>query len=250
MNRLSATIDTSGFGRADLVIEAVFEDLDLKRRVLAEVEEAAGDDCVVASNTSSIPIARPRPRRAAAQPHPGHALLLAGGEDAAAGGDRHARDRRLGDRDRGGLRPAARQTRHRRARRPGVLHHARAVAVHERGRAPGRGGRCDRGRGRGDEALRLPGRPPGPARRGRHRRRGQGGGRAPQGVRRAHDGRRRPWRASSRAAGWAGRAAAGSTSTTAARSASTSPCTRCCRAACPARRSSSARSRSGWSSRS
>jgi 3-hydroxyacyl-CoA dehydrogenase/enoyl-CoA hydratase/3-hydroxybutyryl-CoA epimerase len=42
MNRLSATIDTSGFGRADLVIEAVFEDLDLKRRVLADVEEAAG----------------------------------------------------------------------------------------------------------------------------------------------------------------------------------------------------------------
>ncbi len=57
MNRLSATIDTSGFGRADLVIEAVFEDLELKRRVLAEVEEAASDDCVVASNTSSIPIA-------------------------------------------------------------------------------------------------------------------------------------------------------------------------------------------------
>jgi 3-hydroxyacyl-CoA dehydrogenase/enoyl-CoA hydratase/3-hydroxybutyryl-CoA epimerase len=57
MNRLSATIDTSGFGRADLVIEAVFEDLDLKRRVLADVEEAAGEDCVVASNTSSIPIA-------------------------------------------------------------------------------------------------------------------------------------------------------------------------------------------------
>jgi 3-hydroxyacyl-CoA dehydrogenase/enoyl-CoA hydratase/3-hydroxybutyryl-CoA epimerase len=55
-NRVSATIDTSGFGRADLVIEAVFEDLALKRRVLAEVEEAAGDECVVASNTSSIPI--------------------------------------------------------------------------------------------------------------------------------------------------------------------------------------------------
>ena len=56
VNRVSATIDISGFGRADLVIEAVFEDLDLKRRVLAEVEEAAGEECVVASNTSSIPI--------------------------------------------------------------------------------------------------------------------------------------------------------------------------------------------------
>ena len=56
-NRLSATIDTSGFGRADLVIEAVFEDLDVKRKVLAEVEEAVGAECVIASNTSSIPIA-------------------------------------------------------------------------------------------------------------------------------------------------------------------------------------------------
>ena len=57
MNRLSGTIDMSGFGRAQLVIEAVFEDAGLKRTVLAEVEEAAGDACVVASNTSSIPIA-------------------------------------------------------------------------------------------------------------------------------------------------------------------------------------------------
>ncbi len=56
MNRLSGTIDGSGFARAQLVIEAVFEDLGLKRTVLAEVEEAVGDDCVVASNTSSIPI--------------------------------------------------------------------------------------------------------------------------------------------------------------------------------------------------
>ena len=56
MNRLSGTIDNSGFARAQLVIEAVFEDLGLKRTVLAEAEEAVGDDCVVASNTSSIPI--------------------------------------------------------------------------------------------------------------------------------------------------------------------------------------------------
>jgi 3-hydroxyacyl-CoA dehydrogenase/enoyl-CoA hydratase/3-hydroxybutyryl-CoA epimerase len=56
MNRLSGTIDLSGFARAQLVIEAVFEDLDLKRTVLAEVEEAVAAECVVASNTSSIPI--------------------------------------------------------------------------------------------------------------------------------------------------------------------------------------------------
>jgi 3-hydroxyacyl-CoA dehydrogenase/enoyl-CoA hydratase/3-hydroxybutyryl-CoA epimerase len=56
MDRLSPTLDYTGFRRADLVIEAVFEDLDLKRRVLAEVEAATRDDCVFASNTSSLPI--------------------------------------------------------------------------------------------------------------------------------------------------------------------------------------------------
>jgi 3-hydroxyacyl-CoA dehydrogenase/enoyl-CoA hydratase/3-hydroxybutyryl-CoA epimerase len=56
MDRVSATLDYSGFRRADLVIEAVFEDLELKRRVLAETEAATRDDCVFASNTSSLPI--------------------------------------------------------------------------------------------------------------------------------------------------------------------------------------------------
>jgi len=56
MDRVSPTLDYSGFRRADLVIEAVFEDLELKRRVLAETEVATRDECVFASNTSSIPI--------------------------------------------------------------------------------------------------------------------------------------------------------------------------------------------------
>jgi 3-hydroxyacyl-CoA dehydrogenase/enoyl-CoA hydratase/3-hydroxybutyryl-CoA epimerase len=56
MDRISPTLDYGGFRRADLVIEAVFEDLDLKRRVLAEAEAATRDECVFAANTSSIPI--------------------------------------------------------------------------------------------------------------------------------------------------------------------------------------------------
>lgn len=56
VNRIAPTVDYSGFRRASLVIEAVFEDLDLKRRVLAETERATRDECVFASNTSSIPI--------------------------------------------------------------------------------------------------------------------------------------------------------------------------------------------------
>ena len=57
LDRLSATTDYAGFGRCELVIEAVFEDLELKRRVLGETEAATREDCVFASNTSSIPIA-------------------------------------------------------------------------------------------------------------------------------------------------------------------------------------------------
>src|SRR5205814_10560005 len=48
----------AGFGRAELVIEAVFEDLQVKQQVLREVETAAARDTVFASNTSTIPIHR------------------------------------------------------------------------------------------------------------------------------------------------------------------------------------------------
>jgi 3-hydroxyacyl-CoA dehydrogenase / enoyl-CoA hydratase / 3-hydroxybutyryl-CoA epimerase len=53
---LSGSADYNGFKRADLVIEAVFEDLDTKRRVLAEVEEQVRPETIFATNTSTIPI--------------------------------------------------------------------------------------------------------------------------------------------------------------------------------------------------
>ena len=55
---LSGAADYAGYGRAELVIEAVFEDLEVKRRVLGEVEAATPDRAVFASNTSTIPIAQ------------------------------------------------------------------------------------------------------------------------------------------------------------------------------------------------
>jgi len=54
---IAGTTDWSGFGECDLVVEAVFEDLELKREMLDEVESRGGDDLVFASNTSTIPIA-------------------------------------------------------------------------------------------------------------------------------------------------------------------------------------------------
>ena len=53
---LSGSADYSGFNRADLVIEAVFEDLETKRKVLAEVEAVLRPEAILATNTSTIPI--------------------------------------------------------------------------------------------------------------------------------------------------------------------------------------------------
>jgi len=49
--------DWSGFDKVDLIIEAVFEDLELKRNILAEVEGVVSPETIFASNTSSLPIA-------------------------------------------------------------------------------------------------------------------------------------------------------------------------------------------------
>ena len=55
---VGGTTDYSGVASADLVIEAVFEDLALKHTVLREVEPQRPATAVYASNTSSIPIGR------------------------------------------------------------------------------------------------------------------------------------------------------------------------------------------------
>ena len=61
-DRLRALISGSdryvGFHSCELVIEAVFEDLEVKRQVLKEVEEATGPRTIFATNTSTIPISQ------------------------------------------------------------------------------------------------------------------------------------------------------------------------------------------------
>ena len=57
MNRVTGTTTWAGFGNVDLVVEAVYEDLDLKRKLLVEAEQAIPAGAVFASNTSSLPIA-------------------------------------------------------------------------------------------------------------------------------------------------------------------------------------------------
>jgi 3-hydroxyacyl-CoA dehydrogenase/enoyl-CoA hydratase/3-hydroxybutyryl-CoA epimerase len=57
-DRVEATTEYRGFGGVDVVVEAVFEDLELKHRVIREIEEHSGPDSVLGTNTSTIPIAR------------------------------------------------------------------------------------------------------------------------------------------------------------------------------------------------
>ncbi|CAA9586901.1 MAG: 3-hydroxybutyryl-CoA dehydrogenase; 3-hydroxyacyl-CoA dehydrogenase [uncultured Truepera sp.] len=56
LGRVKATADLSGIGDADVVIEAVFEDLTVKREVWGRVAEVAEEGALLASNTSSLPI--------------------------------------------------------------------------------------------------------------------------------------------------------------------------------------------------
>jgi 3-hydroxyacyl-CoA dehydrogenase / enoyl-CoA hydratase / 3-hydroxybutyryl-CoA epimerase len=55
---LSGDAAYAAFGRADLVVEAVFEDLAVKQQVLREVEAIMPEHAIFASNTSTIPIGR------------------------------------------------------------------------------------------------------------------------------------------------------------------------------------------------
>ncbi len=53
---IAPTVGDTGFKRVDVVIEAVVENLDVKRQVLAEMEGRLDERAVFASNTSSLPI--------------------------------------------------------------------------------------------------------------------------------------------------------------------------------------------------
>ncbi|MCB0914276.1 MAG: enoyl-CoA hydratase/isomerase family protein [Actinobacteria bacterium] len=53
---ITGSIDKSAFADADFVIEAVFEDLKVKQQVFAEVEAVVSEQCILATNTSSLSV--------------------------------------------------------------------------------------------------------------------------------------------------------------------------------------------------
>ena len=56
LDRVQPTTEYAGFHASDIVVEAVYEDVDLKHRVIQEIEAHAGEGVVLGSNTSTIPI--------------------------------------------------------------------------------------------------------------------------------------------------------------------------------------------------
>jgi 3-hydroxybutyryl-CoA dehydrogenase len=58
LDRITPTVDLDAAGDADLVVEAVFERLDVKQDLFRELDRICRADAVLATNTSAIPVTR------------------------------------------------------------------------------------------------------------------------------------------------------------------------------------------------
>ena len=56
LDRLIPDVAGDGVARADVVIEAIVENVEVKRALFADVERRAKPDAILATNTSSIPL--------------------------------------------------------------------------------------------------------------------------------------------------------------------------------------------------
>lgn len=56
MDRVSGTLDYSGFGHMELVVEAIVEDMEIKKKVIAETAKNMRPDAIIATNTSSLSV--------------------------------------------------------------------------------------------------------------------------------------------------------------------------------------------------
>jgi 3-hydroxybutyryl-CoA dehydrogenase len=58
MGRITTSTDLGGVAGSDLIIEAVFENIEVKSNVLKQLDAVVGKETIIASNTSAIPISK------------------------------------------------------------------------------------------------------------------------------------------------------------------------------------------------
>ena len=153
MAALSPTLDLSALADCDLIIEAVFENMAIKKELFAKLDKIAKPGAVLASNTSYLNVDEIASATEPAAGRGRHALLQPGQRDEAAGGGARREDR---------ARRAGHGHGHRQDHRQGGGGLGRVPRLHRQphaGAAPGAGQRADPGRrdalGRGPRGLRL-----------------------------------------------------------------------------------------------
>ncbi|MEQ8195721.1 MAG: 3-hydroxyacyl-CoA dehydrogenase NAD-binding domain-containing protein, partial [Rhodospirillales bacterium] len=57
LGRVHVAGDLKDFAGCDLVVEAIIENLDIKKEIFKQLEDICGDAAILASNTSALPIA-------------------------------------------------------------------------------------------------------------------------------------------------------------------------------------------------
>jgi len=58
ISKVSTGLDFTGFDRAEIIVEAVVENIEVKKKILAETEKYVKKDAIIASNTSSLSISK------------------------------------------------------------------------------------------------------------------------------------------------------------------------------------------------
>jgi 3-hydroxybutyryl-CoA dehydrogenase len=56
LGRVSATTDLQALSHVDLVVESVVEDLSVKKHLFTELDRVCGDETILATNTSTLPV--------------------------------------------------------------------------------------------------------------------------------------------------------------------------------------------------
>ena len=132
LEKITPTADYAALKDCDLVIEAVFEDRKIKSEVIAKIQAVIGDDAILGSNTSTLPITSLAVRVQGPGALHRHPFLLAGRPHDAGRTDPRQADRRQGARGRARFRARHPQDADRGQRLARLLHLARGRHLHPR----------------------------------------------------------------------------------------------------------------------